>query len=277
MLKKIFLPLENSPYTIAALDYACFIANRQNAEVTGGIFMDMEKVNSSLGKLNRDNSIDWFDGIYDEAISHAKPTIEYLMHSLKDKCEKQNINYSFENEIGMPSSKIVNLSNYYDLIITGLKSDFGLVKKNNGISFLQKILEGSATPVLAVPNYFRAIKNIIIAYDASLTAARALQRFVHIANFANQNIIIVTSSKDSAWAEDNVKRAKDYLLAYGAQNVATDYTEIDIIKVLQSSYFDFADLIVLGSHSQNIVKDIFVGSVTQKLIADAKKPLFIGI
>jgi nucleotide-binding universal stress UspA family protein len=277
MLKKIFLPLENSPYTIAAIDYACFIANRQDAEVTGGIFMDMEKVNASLGKLNPGHSISWFDHINDEAISHAKPTVEYLMHTLKDKCEKQNVKFSFEDEIGMPSSRITNLSNYYDLIITGLKSDFGLVKKNFGISFLQKILEGSAIPVLAVPNYFRNIHNIIIAYDASLTAARALQRFVHIANFADQNIIIVTSSKDSAWAEDNVKRAKDYLLSYGAQNVATDYTQMEIIKVLQSSYYDFADLIVMGSHSQNIVKDIFIGSVTQKFITDAKKPLFIGI
>ena len=277
MLKKIFLPLEKSPYTIAALDYACFIAKRQDAEITGGIFMDLEKVNTSLGKLNPDHNVKWFNDINDEAISHAKPTVEYLMHTLKDKCEKQNVKFSFEEEIGMPSSRITNLSNYYDLIITGLKSDFGLVKKNFGISFLQKILEGSATPFFAVPNYYRNIHNIIIAYDASLTAARALQRFVHIANFADQNIIIVTSSKDSLWAEENVKRAKDYLLSYGAQNVATDYTQMEIIKVLQSSYFDFADLIVLGSHSQNIVKDIFIGSVTQKFIVDAQKPLFIGI
>lgn len=277
MLKKIFLPLENSPFTSAAIDYACFIASRQSAEITGGIFMDMEKVNSSLGKLKPGNNIDWFDNIHAEAISHAKPTVEYLMHSLKDKCEKQNIKYSFETEIGMPSSKITNLSNYYDIIVTGFKSDFGLIKKNYGTSFLNKILESTATPVLAVPNYFRIIRNIVIAYDASITAARALQRLVHIANFANQNIIIITSSKDSVWAEDNIKRARDYLITYGAQSVSTDYTEIDIIKVLQTTYFDFADLIVLGAHSQNIVKDIFIGSVTQKLISEANKPLFIGI
>ena len=277
MLRKIFLPLENSPYTTAALDYACFIAKRQNAEITGGIFMDLEKVNSSLGILNANHSVNWFEEIHDEAITHAKPTVEYLIHTLKDKCEKQNVKFSIENEIGMPSTKIAYLSNYYDLIITGLKSDFGLIKKNFGTSFLQKILEGSVTPVLAVPNYFRNIHNIIFAYDASLAAARALQRFVHIANFEDQNIIIVTSSKDTTWAEDNLKRAKDYLLSYGAQNVATDYTQIDIIKVLQSSYFEFADLFVLGSHSQNIVKNIFVGSVTQKLINEAKKSLFIGI
>lgn len=73
MLKRILLPLENSPYSIAVIEYSCFIAKRQDAEV---------------------------------------------------------IRFSFENEIGMPNSKIINLSNYYDLIVTGLKSDFGLIKKD---------------------------------------------------------------------------------------------------------------------------------------------------
>jgi nucleotide-binding universal stress UspA family protein len=277
MLKKIFLPLENSPYTIAALDYACFIAKRQDAELTGGIFIDIENVNSSLGKFSPDGSIIWREDFSEEAIANTKPTIDYLMHTFKDKCEKQNVKYSFEDEIAMSSSRITNLSIYYDLIITGLKADFGLIKKNFVSTFLKKILETSAIPVLAVPHYFRTIQNIIIAYDASLTAARALQRFVHIANFENQNIIIVSSSKDSLWAEDNLKRAKDYLLSYGAKNVVTDNTQLEIIKVLQSSYFDYADLIVMGSHSQNIIKDIFIGNVTQKLIEEAKKPLFIGI
>ena len=103
MLKKIFLPLENSPYTVAALDYACFIAKRQNAEVTGGIFMDMEKVNTPLGTLKTDGGIKWMDDIDEGTVSNAKPTVDYLMHILKDKCEKQNVKYSFETEIGIPS------------------------------------------------------------------------------------------------------------------------------------------------------------------------------
>ncbi len=276
MIKKIFLPLENSPFTMAALNYACFIAARQNAVVTGGIFIDIDKVNSSLGTFDKDNTINWHNDLPDEIISLAKPTVEYLIHIFKERCERSGVRFSFENEIGMPGAGITRLSNYYDIVVTGLKSDFGLVKENSGSSFLQNILMGSATSILAVPNYFRAIHNVVIAYDSSISASRALQRFVHLANFSDLNILIVTSSKDSVWAEDNIKRAKDYLLSYGAINVITDYTQLDIMKVLKSSYFDSSDLIVLGAHSQSI-KDIFVGSVTKKLISEANKPLLIGI
>ncbi len=238
--------------------------------------MDIEKVDSSLGILGDNEKVNWSKDLPDDIISSAKPTVEYLMYLFKDRCERNNVKFSFENEIGMPGSRISNLSNHYDIVVTGLKSDFGLVKKNNGSTFLQKILKGSATSILAVPNYYRPIHNVVVAYDASISASRPLQRFVHLANFSDLNILIVTSSKDSAWAEDNLNRAKEYLLSYGALHVTTDYTQIDIMKVLLSSYFDSSDLIVLGAHSQTI-KDIFIGSVTQKLITEANKPLLIGI
>ncbi len=276
MLRKIFLPLENSPFTMAALNYACFIAARQNAIVTGGIFIDIEKVNSSLGIFNSDGTVKWHNDLPREIISLAKPTVEYLTHIFKERCTKSDVKFSFESEIGIPSERITRLSNYYDIVVTGLKSDFGLVKKNSGSAFPKKILTGSATSILAVPNYYRAIHNVVVAYDASISASRALQRFVHLANFSDLNIILVTSSKNTEWAEDNIKRAKDYLISYGASNVITDYTQIDIMKVLKSSYFLETDLIVLGSHSKNL-KDIFIGSVTEKLISNADKPLLIGI
>lgn len=238
--------------------------------------MDIEKMDSSLGTLNPDDTITWCSELPDGIKDLTKPTIEYLIHNFKEVCKRNKVKYTFENEIGMPGARITSLSNYYDIIVTGLKSDFSLVKRNNGITFLQKILSGSATSILAVPDYFRKIRNVIIAYDGSISASRALQRFVHLANFSDLNIIIVTSSKNSAWAENNTKRAKEYLLSYGAQNVLTDYTQMEIVKVLQSSYFESSDLIVLGAHSQTL-KDIFIGSVTKKLILEANKPLLIGV
>lgn len=138
MLKKIFLPFENSPFSMVALNYACFIAARQNAEVTGGIFIDLEEVNSSLGTLNDYRMVNWHNDISDEIISLAKPTVEYLLHVFIEGCTRNGIKFSLETEIGMPGTQIMHLSNYYDIVVTGLKSDFGLVKKNSGNPFLKK-------------------------------------------------------------------------------------------------------------------------------------------
>ncbi|HED05236.1 MAG TPA: hypothetical protein ENI61_00970 [Ignavibacteria bacterium] len=68
MLKRILLPLENSPYSIAVIEYSCFIAKRQDAEVTGCIFIDIDKVDSSLGSLNPDLTIKWAKDIQNDII-----------------------------------------------------------------------------------------------------------------------------------------------------------------------------------------------------------------
>lgn len=79
MLKKIFLPFENSPFSMAALNYACFIAARQNSKVTGGIFIDIERNNLSLDTLNNDGTVNWRNNISDKIISLAKPIIYELL------------------------------------------------------------------------------------------------------------------------------------------------------------------------------------------------------
>jgi len=277
MLKRIFVPLENSAYSFSALEYACFIAKRQDAEVTGGIFLDIDNINTPLGKLNSENKIVWSGKIDNKIITQAKTTIEYLKHKFIDKCSKKGIQFTTEKEVGMPSSNINILSKYYDLLITGLKSDFKLNKKPLTSEYLEKMLDSRVTPVLAVPRHFKKIKNVVIIYDASVSAARALQRFAHIANFKDHKINIVMSSDDESIAEDNLSRAKDFLLSYGAPNVITDWTHADIFKLLESFYFEVADLLVLGLHSKRSIKDFFVGSVTKYLINNTSAPLFIGI
>ena len=277
MLKRILLPLENSPYTLAAIKYACFISKRLNAKVTAGIFIDADKRDKPLGILKTDSQIEWAKDLNKGVITEAEDTVKYLISTFKKNCKSNEVKHSIIKEIGQPSKNIYNLSKYYDLIITGLKSDFRLIKKGFTSTYLKKMLSYAVTPVLAVPDHFWPVKNIIIAYDGSNSAARALQRFSHIANFRGHKIRLLMSSNNNKLAEDNIKRAKEYLMAYGAKNFISEWTKKDILKLTKSSYFDSADLIVLGIHSKKNIKNFFVGSVTVSLIEEAQKPLFIGI
>ncbi len=99
MIKKILLPLENSPYTNSALDYACFVAKRQDAVVTGGIFLDVEKINKSLGTIDKNFNIKWNNKIDPETIANAKPTLEFLIHAFISKCENQKVKFNLKKRL----------------------------------------------------------------------------------------------------------------------------------------------------------------------------------
>ena len=45
---------------------------------------------------------------------------------------------------------------------------------------------------------------------------------------------------------------------------------------MEDHCLNYADLVVIGMHSKNIIKDFFVGSLTRYLLEKAQKPLLIA-
>ena len=117
---------------------------------------------------------------------------------------------------------------------------------------------------------------MLIAFDGSFPAARALQRFAHLSFAKDFKIRIVTSHTNPVVGHYYLKHAKSYLNDYGVHDVETDYIDGSIIDRVMIDNDQWADLIVLGGHSKNMLKDFFIGSLTKNLIKDAGKPLFIG-
>lgn len=162
-------------------------------------------------------------------------------------------------------------------MVTGLKSEFRFDKKEYSSYFLKRILNNSITPVLAVPKFFKPVKNVLIAFDGSNSASRALQRFAHLANFNGQNIKLFMSISGGEVKEEYIYEARDYLAAYGAQNILLEWTVKPIHTALEDFYNYSPDLIVIGLHSKMFIRDYFIGSVTEQLIERDEIPLFIGI
>lgn len=277
MLRRILVPLENSLYTDAIIKYACFVAEQQNAEVVGGIFLDIPKHESHLGHIDGEE-LNWSLNVDHKIKEEAENTVIYLKNKFAKACKQKNLKYSFYKYFGLPSSKIAEKARYFDLVITGLKSDFRLYKKGHTSEFLKSILNESVTPVLAVPRTFKPVKNVFIAYDGNNAASRALQRFAHISNLEGHNIKIFMSSEDIEGAKDTLDEVKDYLLTYGARKISLEWTASKITSTFEKDFYEFQpDLVVLGLHSRKFLVDFFIGSVTEFLIEMDRFPLFIGI
>lgn len=276
MLRRIFVPLENSTNIDSVIKHACFIAKNQDAVVTAGIFFDIQGIQKPLGKINAEHVI-WDENIKEEIIVDVKDITSHLINKFKDECKKMNVNFSIINDIGIPIKEIGDVIKYFDIVVTGLKSEFRIAKRRFDSGYLHKMLNYGVTPILSVPHSFKQIKNIIIIYDGSISASRALQRFAHIANIEKFNIKIFMSTDNEKYGVKHLSKAKNYLKAYGAEKVAIEWTSKDIFSSVES-FFDYpADLVVMGLHSQKYLKDYFIGSITEYLITRADVPLFIGI
>ena len=66
--------------------------------------------------------------------------------------------------------------------------------------------------------------------------------------------------------------AKKAGLRYEAIHVTSDYPEDAILKTAQKKK---CDLIVMGTHGQGGLRGVFIGSVTQKVLNQAKVPVMV--
>ncbi len=275
MIRRILAPLDPSLYGKAVIDYACFLAAGHRTEVTGVVVLDIPEITRSVGPV-APGGMYWAKRFEAAKINDAKEHVEVMLSEFKQHCSEKNIKHIEAEVQGSPSEQVLFESTFYDLVVMGLRTNFHFETDPRYGNSLEKIIQQSITPILAVPKKFKPIEKVLIAFDGSFPAARAMKRFAHLASGFNFEINILMAGSDEETAQYYLDYAEKYLRAYNVKNIKKTYTDKDLRKVLEEKYMDWADLIVTGLHSKHSIKEIFVGSHTKYLIREANKPLFIG-
>jgi nucleotide-binding universal stress UspA family protein len=277
MVKRILLPLDTSAYSEAATEYAIRIAKNTGAQVDGMVVLDIPGIEKSIGPVAM-GALYWADKLEKKKAEEAHAHIQTLLDKFKSRCKAEGVVGKDAEYQGSPSELISKQSIYYDLVIMGLRTHYEFGSDNKNGNTLDKILGNTITPILAVPDTYKSIENgnLLIAFDGSLPAARALQRSVQLAVHEKVNIRILNSSDEKEEGESLLTGARSYAAAYLDQDIETIWTPGKIIETVDNEFLDSTDLFVVGTHSKDGFLDFIVGSLTKHLIEYGKTPLFIG-
>ncbi len=279
MLRRILIPFDPSPYAAAALEYGCFLAKKQNAEVTGVVVLDIPGIEKSIGPTP-------LGGIYyAEKLEKAKEKrahehIQTLLGKFRETCQRAGVAHREAELQGSPSEQILHDSIFYDLVVMGICTHFHFETEHTPGNSIERILCHDVTPVLTVPESFipKEKMNVLIAFDGSLPAARAMQGFTHLfeASAFETDITLLMSGIDENIAKFHLDGACAYLNAHSFRSVKVEQTSQDIIEAMDEKYLQWADMIVLGVHSKKGLLDFMIGSLSRHLIKMGNKPLLFG-
>lgn len=274
MIQRILTPLDNSNYTKTAMKYTCEIAKKRNAEVTGIVVLDYPDIDRKIGPI-APGGMELAEMLEKKELQEAQAHIDKLVDTFSGICTEQNVKHREFEYQGRPSESIIMESAFYDLLVIGMRTYFHFETSNKPGNSLEEILDHTITPILAVPEDFKKIENVLIVCDSTPASARAMQRFSHFAENSGYNITLLMEHKEEEYAEFYLKRAKGYLGAYGITDIKTERVSHSVKNVIEEKYIDNVDLIVLGMHQHKSLKEFVVGSLPQYLINENKKPLFI--
>ncbi len=280
MIKRILLPLDDSPFTDAATAAACVLAKKQGAQVTGLVVLDISGIEKSIGAvpLGAGHYAKRLEGSRRE---EADKRIDALLAKFRTKCGAAGVSCMEAEAQGAPNEQIIDESAYYDALVMGLRTFYHFDPQGKPGNALDELLGHSVTPVIGIPESFvapalDATLKTTVFFDGSLPSISALQRFAQLARPELQDVTIVMADSDKELSLYQLKRAADYLVAHGFALVRTEWTDDDIIQAIDERYLDAADQVVVGTHSKVAVIDFMIGSVARHLIEVAKKPVLIG-
>lgn len=275
-IQRILVPLDPSPYTEAATLRACDIAQHHFAQVTGLAVLDSPEIRRRFAPVE----VSHWPSIRENlaaGLDQAQQIIDRAKERFAMTCEAQHVAHSEDELSGVPVSIITEVAALYDLVVMGLRTHYHFETRDSDGDSLAKILDQTASPVLAVPSQTGgSFQRVLIAYDGSFPAARALRDFVGFARPYDFEINVFASGGDRAQSDALLARAAAYLRSHDLHDFKLHATTQAPWDFVQEEFLDATDIVVAGIHSRKFLVDPFVGSFTRNLIESGKVSLFLS-
>lgn len=273
MIKRILIALSGSPYTPAAMQHAIDLAQRHQAEVTGVTITDLAKL-ANVGPVPLGGGAAAAE-LSHQRIADAEQRIAECVASYRTACQAEGITAHVHQEAGDIIDEITKLWRYNDIVIFGLRGLFEYGVIHNPDDLLIRIVKYGIRPILAVDKEFRDINNVMIAYNGSLEAAKAMKYFVQSRIYPDAKLRIVSFEKRHDDPQELLSDAQKYCALHGF-DVETDFVDADP----RDNLIDYADtngmdLIVMGSTGRSRLTEYFLGDTVLHAIKNCHIPLYL--
>jgi nucleotide-binding universal stress UspA family protein len=277
MIKKILLAIDSDQDSNIAAKYAINLARRHDALVNCLAVIDLQSIESST-RGGGIGSFYYAEKLQEKLTDETRTLARKLMAEYEQIMVEAGIRHGEFIREGVPFERIVEDMKVHDILIVGKDPHFFYAHPKKDTHTVARVVKRTIAPTLVVDSVYRDVKRVVIAYDGSDAAARAISRFVHLQPFG-QNVAVDLLSvyqKDSSDVELMLNLMKEFISEHGfaCNSVALSgsRTSDEIIKYVDETS---TDLLVAGAHAVSAIKRITFGSTTAGLMSNCTIPVFL--
>jgi nucleotide-binding universal stress UspA family protein len=276
-MKNILVCLEGSPSTAAAVRLAIDIAKPLEAHLVGLAIVDEPDIRAgtptSIGGSSFKHERD--EALVAEARKHAADA----MALFERRCREAGVPGRPLEIVGRPVDAILEEMVTRDLTILGRDANFKFEIESQDSHTRDAILHRATTPVLVCPESapLAVGSKILVAYDGSGAAKRALASFAASGLARGREVHVVTIDDNGAIAWDMANKAVQVLQAADitakGHNLVSLLSNVEVITKLAKDLQ--AGMIVMGAFTRSRLRELFSGSVTRSLVETTEIPLYL--
>lgn len=285
--KTVLVHVDKSRNSDERIKIAAAIAIIEHAHLVGAALTGISRYLYEAGLINDNDP---------NLTTHLQAQLEMLRERARDALKEfENLARkmqvrSFEGQLvdDEPSDGISQKARCNDLVVIGQTDPDGL---SSAIppDFPETVVLHSGRPVLMVPytGQFATIgSNALIAWDASVSATRAVANAVPLLKRADRVEIVIFENEGEETSDDMGDDIASYLAHHEIkanvtrQTTKTDKkhrTKLDIGNALISMATDLnSDLIVMGAYGHSRLRELLLGGVTRTVMQSMTIPVLMS-
>lgn len=275
MASSIMVGVDGSPHSEAAVEFGLRWAGEYKCRLSGVGVVDepgmtsgeMVPIGGGAYKAERDRT----------RIKRASALAVKWFDAFSARCNAAGVAASAVTESGDPVAVLSLEAQRHDLVLLGRQTHFRFESQDSPDDVLQQLIRHAPRPVVAVPLKPEGGRGIVIAYDGSLQAARAVQAFQATGLGVGRPVHVVHIGNGSGAGSPPACRAVEFLTAHGIAASVHDVRAADsVAHALVGACRDLrAGLVVMGAYGRSTLYEFFLGSVTRTMLAESPVPLFL--
>jgi nucleotide-binding universal stress UspA family protein len=275
MLKRILVLLGETRASVVARQYALRLARAESAELAGIAGIDLAFIESTM--VGGIGTTAYKMHLEEGLRAQAKDACARLRDVYEKECRSNNAPFEWLEFDGDPIGALQIAAESSDALVTGHDTAFRGNIRERLPDMLAKLCWMTPRPLIVCGDEDGGDGDIMIAYDRSLPAMRAVQLFMLLGLWPRHRIHVVAIGTDKAAVERIPTGAVQYLRVRGCDvevvSIATRAHPAEVLRI------EVADrkigTLVMGVYGHRGLHERLFGSTTTRLLEEPPCALFV--
>lgn len=285
-MKRILLCTDGSIFAQSSYHYAAWLAPRLEACINVLYVTDVrsQKVTSTgnfSGSIGIDADRELLNKLVD--LEHEKAKLNHqraklLIEEAKQFFDAEGIqNVNFIHETGFLVDIFHEFEATADLIMLGKRGEAAEFASGHLGANLERIVRASHKPCLITSRQFKPIKQLLLAYDGSLSGQKMLRFLTESVVFRGLELYIVTVAKnvEDKTAIARIEDAKQQARTAGFEPVCCLIEGNPETAIAQYAEENNISLLLMGAYGHSRIRHLVIGSTTAQLLRSSHIPVLL--
>jgi nucleotide-binding universal stress UspA family protein len=274
MIKRILVPTDGSDAAVVGVRYAVALAKRHGGSILGIHVVDIKLLE---GPFLRDLSASLGTAPYVDYQGNITLILEErgqaALKHVEQLCAEAGVPCETEMLTGIVHAKILSKSTLADCIVMGRGGEHNAFLEGLIGSTTDAVLRRAQTPVLVTGVAECSTGPILVAYDGSAHARKALQHAVSIAGYWQRPLRLLLVG--GAETQSLLAEATEYLKAHDVAPDGTQRGGDPGEQIVAFAKEIGASLIAMGAFGHSRIRELVLGSTTAQVMNSAPCPILL--